>query len=188
MLETFVCSSCFHLRACVRVFVIVCVCVHDLRYLESYAQVPPSALRSNQNPEVALDVADPSLSHIPGLGRSAPTGRPRGEDVETPYKTLYEDRVNPFSDFNRYGRTGVCVRVCTCVPVFMGVCYRACVGRREKLKRYGNLSAAEKITLNSTRLFMANKFARTFVFFYSVGLHLLVFATLYHFTNVKHHA
>lgn len=55
------------------------------------------------------------------------------------------------------------------------------------MRRYGNLSAAEKITLNSTRLFMASKFARTFVFFYSVALHCLVFATLYHFTHVAHH-
>ena len=59
--------------------------------------------------------------------------------------------------------------------------------RREKLKRYTNLSAAEKITLNSTQFFVSNKIARTFVFFYAVGLHCLVFATLYHFTHVSHH-
>ncbi len=67
----------------------------------------------------------------------------------------------------------------------MPCCPRCCV-RREKQKRYTNLSAAEKITLNSTKFFLSNKLARTFVFFYAVGLHCLVFATLYHFTNVSH--
>lgn len=140
-----------------------------IKYLESYAQVPSAALSSNQCPEVSVDVeAALTGPHVPGLA-GRPTGvtartpgagaRLRaGEDVETSYRKLYEERVNPFADFNR----------------------------REKLKSYGNLSTAEKITLNSTRLVMASKFARTFVFFYSVALHGLVFATLYHFTHVAH--
>lgn len=92
-----------------------------------------------------------------GAGAGGRTGRPT-DDVENQYRRIYEDRVNPFADFNR----------------------------REKQKRYSNLSAAEKITLNSTKFFISNKIARTFVFFYAVGLHCLVFATLYHFSNVSH--
>lgn len=58
--------------------------------------------------------------------------------------------------------------------------------RRERAKRYKNLSAPEKITLSSSRLFLSNKYARTFVFFYSLALHLLVFSTLYHFAHTAH--
>lgn len=165
----------------------LCKCDGDAparRYLESYAQVPSAALTSNQNPEVSLDMGSSSLvsadtAHIPGLGSKASGRKGRNaDDVESSYKTLYEERVNPFADFNRYGcvfATSSVFRMLRPVP------------RREKMKRYGNLSAAEKITLSSTQLFLSSKFARTFVFFYSVGLHCLVFATLYHFTNVVHH-
>ena len=49
----------------------------------------------------------------------------------------------------------------------------------ERARQYKNLSVAEKITLHTTRFFLASKAARSFVFFYALALHLLVFATLY---------
>lgn len=181
------------------------------RYLEAYSQ-QPAVVSQNQFPEVAIDMtgalAGPDTKHVPGLSGAdgtpqlrTPSSRSGRQDVEAQYKGLYEERMNPFADFNRCVNPQLCAVLCVCVYVCacveeaaMSGCCRypafVVVGnhcRREKLKRYGNLSAAEKITLSSTRLFMASKFARTFVFFYSVGLHCLVFATLFHFTNVKHH-
>ena len=41
-------------------------------------------------------------------------------------------------------------------------------------------------TLSSSRFFLANKHARTFLFFYVLLMHALVFATLLHFTRVSH--
>merc|ERR1712232_251029 len=71
--------------------------------------------------------------------------------VEHRYEDLYEDKVNPFADFSQ----------------------------RERKKRYKSLNAAEKITLNATNFFLANKYTRSFVFFYALTLHLLVFFALY---------
>ncbi len=58
--------------------------------------------------------------------------------------------------------------------------------RQEQSRRYTNLTAAEKITLSSTRFCLSNRVARTFVFFYAIALHVLVFLTLYHFSAVSH--
>jgi hypothetical protein len=54
--------------------------------------------------------------------------------------------------------------------------------RAERTRKYQDLSVAEKITLNTTRFFLSSKTARSFVFFYALGLHLLVFFTLYLWT------
>ncbi len=40
-----------------------------------------------------------------GVGAGGRTGRPT-DDVENQYRRIYEDRVNPFADFNRYGGGG----------------------------------------------------------------------------------
>lgn len=80
------------------------------------------------------------------------------EDFEKPYSRAYADSLDPFLDFSR----------------------------REKARRYANLSAAEKITLTSSRVVLANKFARTAVFIYVLVMHVLVFATLWHFGHVSH--
>ena len=53
----------------------------------------------------------------------------------------------------------------------------------EKQRKYAELSVAEKITLNTTRMFLSSKFARTFAFFYVVTLHLLVFITVFHWSH-----
>lgn len=73
------------------------------------------------------------------------------EPYEAKYRKMYEDSVNPFLLFNR----------------------------REKHERYKELNAAEKVTLRTGRFFLANKYSRTFIFFYALALHILVFLTLY---------
>jgi homeobox protein cut-like len=74
---------------------------------------------------------------------------------ELKYKNLYEDSVDPFTLFNR----------------------------KEKQERYKGLNTAEKVTLHTGRFFLANKYSRTFIFFYALALHLLVFLTLYKLAN-----
>ncbi|XP_039029014.1 protein CASP-like isoform X2 [Hibiscus syriacus] len=39
--------------------------------------------------------------------------------------------------------------------------------------------ASETFTLGSGRFLLGNKYARTFAFFYTIGLHILVFTCLY---------
>ncbi|XP_078155423.1 protein CASP [Carex rostrata] len=72
-------------------------------------------------------------------------------DVESKYKKMYEDDINPFAAFSK----------------------------KEKDQRYKELGLRDKITLSSGRFLLGNKYARTFIFFYSIGLHLLVFTLLY---------
>ncbi|GAQ87720.1 Transcription factor/CCAAT displacement protein CDP1 [Klebsormidium nitens] len=83
-----------------------------------------------------------------------------GADVEGRYKKLYEENIDPFKEFSR----------------------------KERDQRYKELGLRDKIALTSGRFLMANKFARTFVFFYSVALHLLVWFTMYRLSmqNVEH--
>lgn len=72
-------------------------------------------------------------------------------DVETKYKKIYEEDINPFAAFSR----------------------------KERDQRYKELGFRDKITLTSGRFLLGNKYARAFIFFYSIGLHLLVFTCLY---------
>jgi homeobox protein cut-like len=82
------------------------------------------------------------------------------DDFERPYRRLYSESIDPFADFRR----------------------------KEKEKQFARLSGPEKITLTSSRLFLANRYARTFVFFYALVLHMLLFSTLWHFGQVSHGA
>lgn len=75
----------------------------------------------------------------------------KDEEIEEKYSKLYEESVNPFVIFNR----------------------------KEKYRRYKELNPAEKVILSSGRFFLSTKFARTFLFFYSLLLHILVFSILY---------
>ncbi|XP_068658777.1 protein CASP-like [Aristolochia californica] len=72
-------------------------------------------------------------------------------DFESKYKKIYEDDINPFAAFSK----------------------------KERDQRYRELGFRDKITLSSGRFLLGNKYARTFIFFYSIGLHLLVFTCLY---------
>jgi len=78
------------------------------------------------------------------------------DELESRYSKLYEETVNPFVIFNR----------------------------KEKYRRYKELNTAEKVVLNGGQFLMSTKFTRTFLFFYSVSLHLLVFATLYRLAHI----
>lgn len=78
-------------------------------------------------------------------------------DVESKYKKIYEDDINPFAAFSR----------------------------KERDQRYKELGIRDRITLSSGRFLLGNKYARTFVFFYSIGLHLLVFACLYRMSAIS---
>ncbi|CAH9088374.1 unnamed protein product [Cuscuta europaea] len=74
-----------------------------------------------------------------------------GSDVESKYKKMYEDDINPFAAFSK----------------------------KERDQRYKELGLRDKITLSSGRFLLGNKYARTFAFFYTIGLHVLVFTCLY---------
>nr|GME12217.1 protein CASP-like [Ipomoea batatas] len=79
-------------------------------------------------------------------------------DVESKYKKLYEDDINPFAAFSK----------------------------KEREQRYKELGLREKITLTSGRFLLGNKYARSFAFFYTIGLHILVFTCLYRMSALSH--
>jgi homeobox protein cut-like len=82
--------------------------------------------------------------------------QPHSDGVEEKYAKLYEETVNPFVLFNR----------------------------KEQSRRYKDLNTAEKVVLSSGRFFLSTKYSRTFLFFYSLFLHLLVFMTLYRSASI----
>lgn len=73
------------------------------------------------------------------------------DDTESKYSAQYEQKLDPFSSFSR----------------------------KERMRKYMNLNPYDKITLSMGRFVMGNKIARTFMFFYTIFLHLLVFLVLY---------
>ncbi|GAB4860971.1 hypothetical protein Ancab_036131 [Ancistrocladus abbreviatus] len=79
-------------------------------------------------------------------------------DVESKYKKMYEDDINPFAAFSK----------------------------KERDQRYKELGLRDKITLSSGRFLLGNKYARTFAFFYTIGLHVLVFTCLYRMSALSH--
>ncbi|XP_052179854.1 protein CASP [Diospyros lotus] len=79
-------------------------------------------------------------------------------DVESKYKKIYEDDINPFAAFSK----------------------------KERDQRYKELGLRDKITLSSGRFLLGNKYARTFAFFYTIGLHILVFTCLYRMSALSH--
>lgn len=79
-------------------------------------------------------------------------------DVESKYKKIYEEDINPFAAFSK----------------------------KERDQRYKELGLRDKITLTSGRFLLGNKYARTFAFFYTIGLHVLVFTCLYRMSALSH--
>ncbi|XP_022765869.1 protein CASP [Durio zibethinus] len=79
-------------------------------------------------------------------------------DVESKYKKIYEDDINPFAAFSK----------------------------KERDQRYKELGFRDRITLSSGRFLMGNKYARTFAFFYTIGLHILVFTCLYRMSALSY--
>ncbi|KAK9668791.1 hypothetical protein RND81_13G087000 [Saponaria officinalis] len=79
-------------------------------------------------------------------------------DVESKYKKIYEEDINPFAAFSK----------------------------KERDQRYKELGLRDKITLTSGRFLLGNKYARTFAFFYTIGLHILVVTCLYKMSALSH--
>lgn len=79
-------------------------------------------------------------------------------DVESKYKKIYEDDINPFAAFSK----------------------------KERDQRYKELGFRERITLSSGRFLLGNKYARTIAFFYTIGLHILVFTCLYRMSALSY--
>ncbi|XP_047337711.1 protein CASP [Impatiens glandulifera] len=79
-------------------------------------------------------------------------------DVESKYRKIYEDDINPFAAFSK----------------------------KERDQRYKELGLRDKITLSSGRFLLGNKYARTFAFFYTIGLHILVFTCLYRMSALSY--
>ncbi|GMJ06596.1 CCAAT-displacement protein alternatively spliced product [Hibiscus trionum] len=79
-------------------------------------------------------------------------------DVESKYKKIYEEAINPFAAFSK----------------------------KERDQRYKELGIRDRITLSSGRFVLGNKCARTFVFFYTIGLHILVFTCLYRMSALSY--
>jgi homeobox protein cut-like len=77
------------------------------------------------------------------------------EDQEEKYKKLYEQQLDPFTQFHK----------------------------EERHEQFKKLSAAEKITFRMSRIMLSHKYSRLFVFFYLIALHLLVFATVYRLSS-----
>ncbi|KAG1162108.1 hypothetical protein G6F37_002450 [Rhizopus arrhizus] len=73
------------------------------------------------------------------------------EDPTDKYSKLYEESMNPFTQFHR----------------------------KEENRRYNALNPAEKFTLNLTRVLFSHRWSRYFFIVYSLLLHLLVVITLY---------
>lgn len=123
---------------------------HKIRYLQSY--------RSNGN---AGGAASASVNHrvFPGshsMSAALEDGQANaGGDVEAKYRGIYEEKMNPFVQFNKM----------------------------ESQQRYTNLNVVDKILLNSARLFLGHRVTRNIAFSYILVLHFLVFATLYTFMH-----
>ncbi|KAH9722630.1 protein CASP [Citrus sinensis] len=79
-------------------------------------------------------------------------------DIESKYKKMYEDDINPFAAFSK----------------------------KERDQRYKELGIRDRITLSSGRFLLGNKYARTFAFFYTILLHVLVFTCLYRMSALSY--
>ena len=77
--------------------------------------------------------------------------------LESRYASQYEQSLDPFQTF----------------------------ARKERNRKYGSMRPYEKATLALVRFILGSPLARTFAFFYSVFLHLLVFMVLYRFSTLQ---
>jgi len=77
--------------------------------------------------------------------------------LDTKYQQSYEQGLNPFHQFSQ----------------------------AERQRKYGELSLADKITLTTSRTLLSSKIGRSFLFFYVLALHLLVFVTLYYWAHTS---
>ncbi|KNC53841.1 caspase [Thecamonas trahens ATCC 50062] len=127
-----------------------------IRFLESYddiARERDATMLRMESGELGGPLAMPAgtAGTSSAAGGAGNAGGGTGGSAELRYRKLYEDSMNPFTLFHR----------------------------KQRDSSYNELNAAEKVTLNTSRILLGTKFARTFVFFYSLLLHVLVFFVLY---------
>ncbi|CAI5717759.1 hypothetical protein KXD40_001125 [Peronospora effusa] len=77
-------------------------------------------------------------------------------DVEARYRGMYEEKMNPFVQFNKM----------------------------ENQQRFTNLNSVDKILLTSAKVLLGHRITRNMAFGYILMLHFLVIATLYSFMHV----
>ncbi|KAL7749347.1 hypothetical protein RI367_005218 [Sorochytrium milnesiophthora] len=133
--------------------------------MDGMASASTMSQRHNANsphPDVTIEMDTLSTVDSAGKGKAKmhPNNRPAGQTgILQKYRDMYEDTLNPFAFFRK----------------------------NEQTLRYTSLSGADKATLNISKFLLANKHTRLFLFLYSICLHVLVFATLYHFALSKTH-
>ncbi|KAF4319912.1 hypothetical protein JM18_001229 [Phytophthora kernoviae] len=110
---------------------------HKIRYLQSYGD----------NGSAGSRVA-PSFN-------SLEEGNSTTSDVEARYRGMYEEKMNPFVQFNKM----------------------------ENQQRFTNLNPVDKILLTSAKLLLGHRITRNMAFGYILLLHFLVVATLYSFMH-----
>ncbi|KAG7394286.1 Cut-like homeobox [Phytophthora boehmeriae] len=110
---------------------------HKIRYLQSYGDNGSAGSRIT-----------PSFS-------SLEEGNNSTSDVEVRYRGMYEEKMNPFVQFNKM----------------------------ENQQRFTNLSPVDKILLTSAKLLLGHRITRNMAFSYILLLHFLVMATLYSFMH-----
>uniref|UniRef100_A0A7N0TZW0 Protein CASP n=1 Tax=Kalanchoe fedtschenkoi TaxID=63787 RepID=A0A7N0TZW0_KALFE len=103
-------------------------------------------------------VQDYNLEKVVSRGSRKDLESGFASDVESKYKKIYEDDINPFAAFSK----------------------------KERDQRYKELGLRDKITLSSGRFLLGNKYARTIAFFYTIGLHILVFSCLYRMSSLSY--
>ncbi|XP_074640657.1 protein CASP-like [Tubulanus polymorphus] len=91
--------------------------------------------------------------------QSYPSSQRSAEDGSafSQYSSRYEEKLDPFTMFSK----------------------------KERQRKYMNLKPYDKITLSMGRFIMSNRVARTFVFFYTIILHCLVFLVLYKMAHLE---
>lgn len=123
---------------------------HKIRYLQSYR----GGSGNSTGPSAGHQVSPSFNNNFGQLEEGANSSNGSG-DVENKYKSLYEEKMNPFVQFNRM----------------------------ESQQRYTNLNTVDKILLNSAKMFLGHRITRNIAFGYILLLHFLVFATLYSFMH-----
>ncbi|RLN49652.1 hypothetical protein BBJ29_001217 [Phytophthora kernoviae] len=110
---------------------------HKIRYLQSYGDNGSAGSRVAPN------------------FNSLEEGNSTTSDVEARYRGMYEEKMNPFVQFNKM----------------------------ENQQRFTNLNPVDKILLTSAKLLLGHRITRNMAFGYILLLHFLVVATLYSFMH-----
>lgn len=128
-----------------------------IRYLESYqvSTTGPTSQGSSDN-NTTGGVIDTIARRITGSASDTPNQADADlEDPTSTYRRMYDnsinESINPLSRFHK----------------------------REKGEFLKRLNPAERIALSTSNLMLSNKFGRIFMFWYTIALHVLVFASLY---------